>query len=197
MLFSQLTALLDATRPLSRILGMLWIGLLTGMLVHVEQLGWNLTVGTAVVAMLSFLSLTQAEHTLPRWLLVTLLLATGMASSVVIIHAHSARLCDLCMMWVASTLGLLLMLRWRPGQLHGLAGLSAIFFPFLLLYSQQNTFSELPVWTFVSLAAAPLVCLLSCLHARIPSRLIAILWLSLLALAVGIALKFETIVVLD
>ncbi|HQR43232.1 MAG TPA: hypothetical protein PLX97_11125, partial [Gemmatales bacterium] len=66
-------------------------------------------------------------------------------------------------------------------------------FPFLLLYTQQNTFSELPVWTFVCLAAAPLVCLLSYLYARIPSRLITLLWLILLALAAGIALKYETI----
>ncbi|MFO0815988.1 MAG: hypothetical protein U0796_22450 [Gemmatales bacterium] len=193
MLLSQFTAWLDTTRPLSRILGMLWIGLLTGILVHFEQLGWNLTLGSALMAMLCFLSLTQGESLLPRWLLVSLVLATGLAGSVVCIHAHSARMSDLCMMWVASMLGLLLMLRWRPGRLHGLAGLCSLFFPFLLLYTQQNTFSELPVWTFVCLAAAPLVCLLSYLYARIPSRLITLLWLILLALAAGIALKYETI----
>jgi hypothetical protein len=192
---SQATVLLDNTRPRYLLLSMLWIGVLAAGLGYVEQASWNVIVGLACIAMLTMLSVVSAEQVMPRWQLLALLAATGLATSLVMVHAHSARLSDICMMWLAGCTGLLLVIR-RAGPLQGLAGLAAIWFPFLLWYGQQATFSEVPVWAFVALAVAPMAGKLGCLPIK-QTRLrwlVTSVWITLVAVALVLAMKYETVV---
>lgn len=192
---SLLTTLLDSRRLGASLLGAAWIALLAGILYYVETPEWmHRLVGVAVSALL-YLVLLLAEAKLPRRVFFALLVATGLTFSLTMVHAHSARLADFGFIWLAGTAGLLMVSLFQKVECRGVAGLGALFLPFAVYYGQQNTFSEVPQWSFLLLVAAPLGSLVLLLPAQVKHRpwIAATLWLLCLATAAGLAMKYETI----
>lgn len=78
------------------------------------------------------------------------------AAAVVILHAHSARLADAALLFGMALLGpALAALVWR-GDASVAAAAGAVALPGLVLMGQQETFSEVPLSSFVLAALAPL-----------------------------------------
>lgn len=84
-----------------------------------------------------------------------LIIPWGAAAAAVLIHAHSARFCDLAVLLTATLAGSGLMaVRWKLDVAALFAG-PAIFFPALMLGGAANTFSEVPLASFILIALAP------------------------------------------
>lgn len=150
----------------------------------------------AAYSLLLYVSLWLAEKNLPR-LLPACLALLGLATAIVMIHAHSARLCDLGLMTMASFTGICSVTLLKKTHAYSLAAPTAVFFPYLIFYGQQNTFSEVPWFAFAFLAIAPLACLMFLYSARHKIRLVAVLlWCLMLALAVAVGLRYETVVMM-
>ncbi len=131
--------------------------------------------------------------------LLALTIPWGIAAAAVLIHAHSARFCDLAVLQTATLAGLgLIAVRWKLDVVALFAGPS-IFFPALMLAGAANTFSEVPASSFILVAVAP--CALWSLslppmrrwsgRARVAAAIIAVLIPC--AVAVAFAMRAETL----
>lgn len=87
--------------------------------------------------------------------LLALALPWGGAAAAVLIHAHSARFCDLAVLQTATLAGLGLIAFQRRLEVAALFAGPAIFFPALMLAGAANTFSEVPTASFILVAVAP------------------------------------------
>jgi hypothetical protein len=81
------------------------------------------------------------------------------AAGVVMLHAHSARMTDLALLWFAALVGVAAVSWWRPGDCGAALAGAAVFLPGLLLNTQQETFSNVPERSFIFAGLAPLACL--------------------------------------
>ena len=104
-----------------------------------------------------------------RVTLLALAIPWGIAAATVLIHAHSARFCDLAVLQTSTLAGVgIIAARWRLDVTALFVG-PAIFFPALMLGGAANTFSEVPGASFILIALAP--CALWCLRLRVFRRL--------------------------
>jgi len=172
-----------------------WIGVLSGVLCYHENIEIGHRVEVVAVSMALFGLLSYAEQRLNGRVFLALLSATGLATSLVMLHAHTALLSDIGMMWMVSSAGVLLAAFIIKTEIRGLAGPTAVFIPFLLYYGQLSTYSAVPVWSFVLIAAAPLACCLCLLPKnRMRNVMVSVLWLFCLAAAVALAMRYETVI---
>lgn len=196
MLLSLGTMILPKQMTWQRLTSMAWIGLLCTVLFHSEDIPLSHLSGGAALGMLSYIAIALSERRLMPLTLAALAPTTGLATAIVMIHAHTARLSDIGAMWMVSCSGLFLVTLWKKNELNGVAGLSAVLFPYLLYYGQQSTFSEVPWVSFALIALAPLSCLFSLLPVKLKKDwLVSITWVILLALAVGLAMHYETVII--
>lgn len=152
-------------------------------------------VAGVAASLVCFFLLTMAETRLPRWMFFSLMTTLGLAMSLVMLHAHSARLGDIGFMWLACSSGLLIVNLFRPTTSHGVAGLVALLLPFLCYYGQQNTFSAVPLASFILLAASPLAMLFLALPDKVKYRawFAGVAWLVMLLSAVVLAVANESL----
>ena len=94
-------------------------------------------------------------QSLGRGALLALAIPWGLAAATVLIHAHSARFCDLAVLQTATLAGLGLIAALRRLDAAPLFAGPAVFFPALMLGGAANTFSEVPVASFILVALAP------------------------------------------
>jgi hypothetical protein len=88
----------------------------------------------------------------------SLLLVTApwcVAAAVVLIHAHSARFCDLAMLLAAAIAGVGFVASLRKLDIVSIFAGPAVFVPALMLAGGTNTFSEVPAASFILVALAP------------------------------------------
>lgn len=97
----------------------------------------------------------EASQSLGRAALPALLLPWGAAAATVLIHAHSARFCDLAVLLTATQAGISLTVFLRKLDVAAHFAGPAVFFPALMLGGAANTFSEVPVASFILVALAP------------------------------------------
>lgn len=122
-----------------------------------------------------------------------------LASSAVLIHAHSARFSDIATIQAGCWLGIVLVESWQGKQLGGAIPFTTVGLPGLILIAQQSTYSDVPLAAFVVLGVAPLalVPLLRYPQALRPSWKYALLGWSLVSIpalvAVVLALRYETL----
>lgn len=88
------------------------------------------------------------------------------AAGVIILHAHSARLTDMALLFAVALLAIALMAWRRPVDTSAALSAAAVFLPGLLLNAQQETFSDVPWRSFLLAALAP-VALLPMLHSSL------------------------------
>lgn len=196
MLLSLVTMSLNSENPWQRLAGMVWVGLCSAVLFFHDDIPLSHLIAGSAVSTLVYAAVLLAEQQLPAWNLLALLLLTGFSTATVMIHAHTARLCDVGLMWAFSCAGLLCASLFWKKQVCGTAGLAAALFPFLLYYGQQSTESQVPMVSFALVVAAPISGFLTLLKMN-NRRLwfVNILWLICLALAVGLAMRYETVVI--
>ncbi len=141
----------------------------------------------------------SGAQSLGRAALLGVVIPWGIAAATVLIHAHSARFCDLAILQTSTLCGIgVIAAMWRLDSATLFVG-SAIFFPALLLGGAVNTFSEVPTASFILVALAP--CALWVLRLApmrrwsgrtlATSALVAVLIPC--AIAVGLALRAETL----
>ena len=176
-------------------LAVAWVGVLAGVLYYHENIEISHRCAAVAASMVLYGLLTLGEMRISGRTLLALLSAMGLATSLVMLHAHTARLSDVGMMWMASGAGVLLAAFFIKTEIRGVAGPAAVLFPFLLYYGKLSTFSEVPIWSFVLIVAAPLACFL-CLLAknRMRTVMVSAVWLLFLATAVALAMRHETII---
>ena len=87
--------------------------------------------------------------------LLVLVIPWGLAAATVLIHAHSARFCDLAVLQTATLAGIGLIAALRRLDVAALFASPAVFFPALMLGGTANTFSEVPAVSFILVALAP------------------------------------------
>ena len=90
--------------------------------------------------------------------LLALVIPWGLAAATVLIHAHSARFCDMAVLLTATFAGVALVASVRKLDVATIFAGPAIFLPALMLGGAANTFSEVPLASFILLALIP--CLL-------------------------------------
>lgn len=178
----------------SKILVVLSVIAITAILLVSEGVPGLHIVIVVTLSLLQFSAIHEAEQRMASGIPAVLLALTGLAAAMVLIHAHTARLFDLSLIWMASAFGLGVIALLCNASAGSLALPAAVFFPFLLYYGQQNTFSEVPWFCYVCLAVAPLASFLLLFGKT--QRLTVILWLSLLALSVLCAMRYESVVIL-
>lgn len=172
-----------------------WVGVLTGMLCYHENIEISHRMAVVIVSMVLYGLLSFGELRLSGRTLLVLLSAMGLATSVVMLHAHTARLSDVSMMWMVSCVGVLLAALIIKTEIRGLAGPTAVLIPFLLYYGQLSTYSEVPVWSFVLIVAAPLACSLCLLtNNRMRNVLVSAAWMLCLIAAVALAMRYESVI---
>ena len=131
--------------------------------------------------------------------LLALTIPWGVAAAIVLIHAHSARFCDLAVLQTATLAGLGFIAALRRLDVAALFAGPAVFFPALMLGGAGNTFSEVPVMSFILVALAP--CALWTLRLppmrRRSGRALAIAAIIVVlipcAMAVALAMRAETL----
>ena len=94
-------------------------------------------------------------QSLGPWALLALILPWGAAAATVLIHAHSARFCDLALLLTATLAGVGLVAARCKLDVAALFAGPAVFLPALLLGGLANTFSEVPAASFILIALAP------------------------------------------
>jgi hypothetical protein len=92
---------------------------------------------------------------LGRGTLLTLAIPWGAAAAAVLIHAHSARFCDLAVLMSATLAGIGLIAAIRKLELAPIFAGPAVFFPALMLNGAESTYSDVPVASFILVALAP------------------------------------------
>lgn len=194
LVLSLATALVNGEPWWKWIVKAAWVGILSVTLCFHDniELSHRLAVSVASMAMYGVISL--GERRFSGCILLSLLAATGLATAIVMLHAHTARLNDVALMWVISSAGLFLAAIFSKTLIQGLASPAAVFFPFLLYYGRLSTFSDVPVWSFILIVASPLACIL-CFMVKPKGRAWAVsaLWLLFLIAAVGLAMRYESI----
>ena len=131
--------------------------------------------------------------------LLALAIPWGMAAATVLIHAHSARFCDLAVLQTATLAGIGLIAALRRMDVTALFAGPAIFFPALMLGGAANTFSEVPAASFILVALAPCALWILCLpsmrrwsgRTRVAAAIVAVLVPC--AVAVALAMRAETL----
>ena len=195
LVFSLATMFLGCDKWWKLSLAVAWVGVLSGVLCYHEniEISHQCAVITASIAFYCLVSF--GELRLSGKVLLALLTAMGLATSLVMLHAHTARLSDVGMIWMTSSAGVLLAAFFIKTETRGLAGPAAVLLPFLLYYGKLSTFSEVPIWSFVLVVAAPLACCL-CLLAknRMRTVMVSAVWLLCLITAVALAMRYETII---
>lgn len=132
------------------------------------------------------------------WVPLLLVLALG-AGATVLIHAHSARLTDAATLAAAAVFGIATVAWWWRAESGGTVPGVAVLLPGLLLAGQSETFSEVPVWSFVLVALAPLAAGPALLPVwnRLPTRCLRALEAALMLLplvtAVILAVRAESL----
>lgn len=171
-----------------------WVGILSATLCFHENIESSHCLAVSAVSMALYGVLSFGERRLPGWVLLRLLSATGLATSLVMLHAHSARLSDVALMWMISCAGLFVAAIFTKKENQGLSGTAAVFLPFLLFYGQLSTFSNVPIWSFILVGVAPGACLL-CLKVqpRFMAWAVTAIWLVSLVAAVGLVMRYESI----
>lgn len=171
-----------------------WVGVLSGTLCFHDNIELSHRLAVVVASMALYGVLSLGARRLSSWVLLTLISATGLATALVMLLAHTVRLSDVALMWMISSAGLFFAAIFSKTEAQGLSGPSAVFFSFLLYYGQLSTFSEVPVWSFVLVAAAPVACLL-CLKVKPKCQTwsVTAAWLLFLIAAVGLAMRYESI----
>jgi hypothetical protein len=97
----------------------------------------------------------HASRHLGRGALLTLGIPWGAAAAAVLIHAHSARFCDLAVLMSATLAGIGLIAAIRNLELAPIFAGPAVFFPALMLNGAESTYSDVPVASFILVALAP------------------------------------------
>ena len=131
--------------------------------------------------------------------LLVLVVPWGLAAATVLIHAHSARFCDMAVLLTATFAGVALVAAVRKLDVAAMLAGPAVFIPALMLNGATNTFSDVPWASFILIALVP--CLLSGLcfppiRHRFGRALIAAAAVAVLvpcAVAVVLALRAETL----
>ena len=176
-------------------LGVVWVGVLAGVLCYHENIEISHRWAVIAASIAFYCLVSFGELRLSGKILLALLIATGLATSLVMLHAHTARLSDVGMMWMVSSAGLLLAAFFIKTETRGLAGPTAVLFPFLLYYGKLSTYSEVPIWSFVLVVTAPLACCLCLLSKnRMCTVMVSAVWLLCLVTAVALAMRYETII---
>ncbi|MFT3878144.1 MAG: hypothetical protein QM703_00615 [Gemmatales bacterium] len=191
---SLVTMFLNGEQPWKWAVKVALVGVLSGTLCFHENIELSHRLAVAAASIALYVVLSIGERRLPGWIFLVLLSSTGLATALVMLHAHTARLSDVALMWMISSVGLFFSAMFSKTEIQGLSGPSAVFFPFLLFYGRLSTFSEVPVWSFILVVAAPAACLL-CLLAQPKFRLwsVTVAWLLFLIAAVGLAMRYESI----
>ncbi|HQR06211.1 MAG TPA: hypothetical protein PLN21_05285 [Gemmatales bacterium] len=194
LVLSLATILLDGEHVWKWVAKTAWVGVLSGTLCFHDNIELSHRLAVTAASMAIYGVLILGERKLPGWILLGLLCATGLATALVMLHAHTARLSDVALMWMISSAGLFTATLLKKGETQGIAGPAAVLFPYLLYYGQLSTFSEVPVWSFLLIAAAPVACLL-CLVLQPKFRVwsVSAVWLLFLIAAIGLAMRYESI----
>jgi hypothetical protein len=79
----------------------------------------------------------------------------GGAAASVLIHAHSARFCDLAVLMAASLIGVGIVTSYRNLELNCVWPAPSLFYPGLMVSAPLYTFSEVPTASFVLVGLAP------------------------------------------
>jgi hypothetical protein len=194
LVLSLATLLLNGEHPWKWVLKTAWVGVLSGTLCFHDNIEPMHRLVVAVASMALYGVLSFGERRLPGWVLLSLLSATGLATALVMLHAHTARLSDVALMWMISSAGLFFAAIISKTEIQGLSGPGAVFFPFLLYYGRLSTFSGVPAWSFVLIATAPMACLLCLLvQPKFRAWSVSAVWLLFLIAAVGLAMRYESI----
>lgn len=170
------------------------VGLLCLVLFWHEDVPWLHRLAAVLVSVLVCISIHGGQKKLPGWNLHCLLAVSGLVTAIVMIHAHTARLSDIGLMWMGACAGCLLCGLIFKGQAHGLAELASVLFPLLLYYGVQTTDSRVPVWSFVLIPAAFCSCFLL-LRQTNPKWhwIVTTVWVILSAIAAILAMCYETV----
>lgn len=94
--------------------------------------------------------------------LLALILPWGLAAAVVLIHSHSARFCDMAVLLISTVAGVGFVARALKLSIAMVLTGPAVFIPALMLGGAANTFSEVPLASFILIALVP--CALWCLR---------------------------------
>jgi len=97
----------------------------------------------------------SAVQSLGSGALLALAIPWGLAAATVLIHAHSARFCDMAALQTATLAGVGFVAALRRLDVSSLFAGPAIFFPALLLGGAANTYSEVPRAAFLLVALVP------------------------------------------
>lgn len=193
LVLSLATLFQDDSKTWKLVAGAAWVGGLCCVLCFHENIEISHRLIIVAVSMVQYLLLRYGETRLSNWVLPALLASSGLATALVMLQAHTARLSEVGMMWMASSIGLLVASCITKYGIRGLAGPAAVSLPFLLYYGRISTYSEVPVWSFVLVAAAPLACILCWLgKTKLRITLVVALWLLCLIAAVTLAIRYET-----
>ena len=79
------------------------------------------------------------------------------AASVILVHAHTARLTEVATVLSSALAGVAAIAWWRRTDASSVAPAAALLLPGVLLTGQQETFSEVPWQAFALIAGAPLM----------------------------------------
>ncbi len=179
--------------------GSICISIFSSMLIQQES--HELLIHSAYVLMgvVLYVSLLTAERWFSGQLLLLLCILSGLASSIILIYAHSGLLSQIALLWTSSCGGLALTRIKSSFPIRGLAGPTTIFIQYLLFYGQQTCFSEVPAASFYLAAIAPFPCLLLTLRfSYLKLKVFAVAgWVLLLVLATGLALYFDDILIVQ
>ena len=138
----------------------------------------------------------RAQQSRNGWVPLVAALALA-AAAIVLIHAHSARLSDAATMASASFTAIAAIVWLRPVEAGVVAAASSVLLPGLLLSAYAETFSDVPVASFLLVAVSPLTLAASCLlprkrlHVRVVRLVELVLFLTSLLAAVGLAMRAE------
>jgi hypothetical protein len=89
------------------------------------------------------------------WVLLALLVPWGAAAAAVLIHAHSARFCDLAVLETATLAGVGLVAAMRRLEVTAILAGPAICVPALMLGGAAGTYSEVHLASFILIAIDP------------------------------------------
>ncbi len=151
----------------------------------------------AVALANAFVLAKVSERTSPQtlYLLSTFVLLKGTA--LVSIYSHFARVTDGAAIVASALIGLLAINCWKPISFKVAGQLLALTLPALMLSAQQNTYSEIPVISFILIAIAPLAFIPALLPAfkkfspRAQLAALIVLPIIPVAIAFGLAIKAE------
>lgn len=148
-----------ATRPLPRLVAWaVWLAVagVAARLLVPPDLSILVPVAFAATVTLSWILLTHVARQHPAGWLPFALSVLCVLASLVLLHAHSARLGDVAMLLSSCFLGIAVPAWRRKATAEGAIPAVAVALPGLLLVGQQNTFSEVPLTSFLLPAIAPL-----------------------------------------